>query len=357
MAGTSCQPYRDLNFEGEAEEFQHMCSDCSDAKRGEWRWDTYHRPSNPQASVQPEIVSDEEMHQLAAAEEAEFDVHMAAVDAVQCRGCDDGEAAEQQQQQDGVRFLTHAEERAALGKPIWTEISGQIPRAQQDGRLGMPKGAVQREVYMEAFVRAFPALPYIKPPPAAARAAALIDASDDGVWTAERQAQALDFYACEAANVEACIIMPEVTAREEMLMHERYQVREGGKVVGAKLCCAGCGHNEWVLVGDVNVDSVSNVRFAYGNSKAIMVISRSYTCFNPACPDVIATRTTEQRDRLRAHVAAGITGATAAAAKKVTELLRLGVSWFGHDARVMKQLPRKVRSRLWKGGAWGGGVA
>ena len=145
VAGTRCQPYRDVNFAGEAEEFQHMCSACSDAKRGEWRWDTYHRPSKPQASVEPEIVSDEEMHRLAAAEEAEFDMHMAAVDAVECRGCD-GEAAEQQQQQqDGVRFLTHAEERAALGKPIWAEAAGQIPRVQHDGRLAMPRqGALYR---------------------------------------------------------------------------------------------------------------------------------------------------------------------------------------------------------------------
>ena len=70
-AGTLCQPYRDLNFHGEAQEFQHMCSACSDASRGEWRWSTYHRASPPQADQDAaRDTLDTEMRQLAAAEEA-----------------------------------------------------------------------------------------------------------------------------------------------------------------------------------------------------------------------------------------------------------------------------------------------
>lgn len=134
-----------------------MCSACSDASRGEWRWSTYHRASPPQADQDAaRDTLDTEMRQLAAAEEAEFDAHMAAADVVECRGCDSGEAAEQQQQGD-VRFLTHAEERAALAKPIWTEVASQIPRAQHDRRLAMPQGATQRRVDMDAVRRAFPA--------------------------------------------------------------------------------------------------------------------------------------------------------------------------------------------------------
>ena len=344
MAGNLCQPYRDLDFEGTAMEFQHMCATCSDARGGEWRWDTYNQPATRPPPFSTEIITEAEERAIEAASKAATDEASAeGAGAMECcSACDDGEAS-QQQPHWGVRFLTHAEERVELGKRIWTEVADQIPRAQHDGRLVMPQGAAQQVVDLEAMLRSFPSLPYVKPPPPAARAAALIDASEDGIWTMERMEQARGFFACNAANIEACLVMPEVTARAELIKHERYQVREDGRVIGCKLNCPGCGHNAFVLVGEVNVNSVSNVRFGYGNGKAVMPVSREHSCFNPSCPDVIIARTTEQLARLRALVAEGVTAANAIERKKVTELRRLGVSWFGHDWRVMKALPRKVR--------------
>ena len=75
-----------------------------------------------------------------------------------------------------------------MGKQMWKDIAAKIPRAQHDGSLAMPGGG--GHVDLDAIRREFPTLPYVAPPGAAARAAALIDASPDGVWTAELQQQA-----------------------------------------------------------------------------------------------------------------------------------------------------------------------
>ena len=89
------------------------------------------------------------------------------------------------------------------------------------------------------------------PAAAAARATALIDASPDGVWTAELQEQARACFECEAAAIEIVVCMPEVFARSILMSDPRYQVTKGDEVVGCKLFCPGCESNKFVLLGEV----------------------------------------------------------------------------------------------------------
>jgi hypothetical protein len=201
--GTPCQPYRDLNMVGTKCEWQHMCAECADRRLGEWRWDTYHDAAEVSAG---------------AGASADF------FDEPIPEGW--GTPSKQPAQRVGVEqtppFLTHEQQRSELGKPLWLEVADSIPRAQQDGGLAMPTrhGVVD----IDALRRSFPALPYIKPAEAFARAAAIINKSPDGIWTPERQVKARACFEVEAANVEMAIFMPEVVAREELLADERFQV-------------------------------------------------------------------------------------------------------------------------------------
>ena len=196
--------------------------------------------------------------------------------------------------------------------------------------------------------RQFPGLPYVKPAGAAARATSLIDTSPDGIWTADLKHQARACFEVEVAGIELAVIMPEVYAHEELKMDSRFQVKIGGSVVGCKQICPCCLTNEFVLMGEINVHSHTKVRFANGNGKAIMPISRIYHCFNPKCTDVQMKkdRTKEQMETLGKYTADGITAVTAIQRKKVTELTELGVAFNGHDTRVILTQPRKVRAML-----------
>lgn len=193
-----------------------------------------------------------------------------------------------------------------------------MPRAQHDGSLAMPT-ARSGDVDLGALRREFPTLPYIEPAKALARATALIDSSPDGMWTPELQLQARACFEVEAAGIQTCVCMPEVFAREQLMSTPLFQVKRGAEVVGCKLACPGCRSNDFVLVGDINVSSLEKVRFAYGNGKAVMPISRCYSCFNPDCPDVLAKRgrTEAELATLRDLVSKGITGANATTHKKV----------------------------------------
>ena len=81
--------------------------------------------------------------------------------------------------------------------------------------------------------------------------------------------------------------MPEVVARNELLADPRYVVNQGGQA-GCKLPCPSCGTNEFVLLGKVNVKAEKSVRFAFGNGRVMVPISRCYHCVNPACAAVQA---------------------------------------------------------------------
>ena len=97
-------------------------------------------------------------------------------------------------------------------------------------------------------------------------------------------------------------------------------------------------------MGGVIADDAKNILFAYGNGKTIMPVSRQYSCFGPDCPLVRAKkgRTKEQLDDLRALVDEGVTGLNAAEKKHLARLKKLGISFFGHDMRVIDALPRQV---------------
>ena len=99
-------------------------------------------------------------------------------------------------------------------------------------------------------------------------------------------------YECEAAGIELVLFMPEVTARAELMADKRYQVRDGDHVVGCKVFCPGCLCNTFIVLGGLNVEAASSVRFAYGNGKSIMPVSRCYICCNPNCPEVLKNMAT-----------------------------------------------------------------
>ena len=182
------------------------------------------------------------------------------------------------------------------------------------------------------------------------RIPSLIDSSAEGIWTEELMLKARTCFEVEAANVEMAVCMPEVFAHEELKADERFRVEVGGKVVGAKMCCPGCKSNKYVLMGGLNVHSIDKVRFAHGNNKMIMPISSEYICFNAECHDVIDKHisASDKLATLRSYKEQGITATNAKQHKKVTELTKLGVSFHGHDTRVMMMLPRKVRA-MYKG--------
>ena len=68
--------------------------------------------------------------------------------------------------------------------------------------------------------------------------------------------QALPFWQTEAAGVCLAYICPEVTARKEMMKHERYQIKNqmGQCVPGTvKLVCPWCQTNAYVLIDELNI--------------------------------------------------------------------------------------------------------
>ena len=184
----------------------------------------------------------------------------------------DGTVEPCEQESDDSVYLAHDEERLNLGKPIWGEVAAQIPRLQHNGTLKMNESGAP--VDLKALRREYPELPFIRPKAAAARAAKLINAAADGKWTPPLREAALSCFEAEAAGVVLALCMPEVVARDELMRDERYQVKKDGEVVGCKLFCPGCKSNEFVLMNGLNVESSTGVRFAYGNDKAIMPVSR-----------------------------------------------------------------------------------
>ena len=369
--------YSDAHF-GKNTEWQHMCEACasqhSEVQAWQVRYDARRRRALDASAVDREAecerLEDDAIEQALAAKDAQALMEQpmlasATEAAVTVEGATEAaEAAPEvaeaapaeplaetpvaqpvaQPASQPPRFIGHKEQRMDLGKPLWAAVAPHIPRVGHDGRLHMPQAGCA--VDLKALRRLFPALPFIKPEPAAARAAHLLHSSPDCSWTHELMEQARNCFECEAVSIELAVVMPEVIAREELMEDERYQVREQGHVIGCKLFCPGCKSNEHVLLGDVNLDHDNSVRFAYGNGRAILPASRAYICCNPACPDVLAKVDDVSIQLLRAWTADGILGSSAKG--KVTEIKKLGAQFFGHDARVMLALPRRVRA-LYRG--------
>ena len=207
--------------------------------------------------------------------------------------------------------MEHVEERASLGRPLWEEIRQTIPRVQHSGKLEMPsRGA---SVSLKALRREHPRLPYIKPAAPSTRAAKLLSQSADGAWTPSLREQVRACFEADAAGIEIALCMPEVVAPEELMADERYQVKENGRVVGCKLFCPGCRTNAFVVTKGINLNSSTGVRFAYGNGKSIMPVSREYGCCNPACPEVAKKHapSSVEMQLLKQFTADGILGASA----------------------------------------------
>ena len=188
-------------------------------------------------------------------------------------------------------FLSHVIERQELGKAMWDEMASEIPRPQHDGSLKLPTmGApAAAAADLERLRRQYPSLPYVKPN-AAARGMALIDASPDGVWTDELKQRARAGFEAEAAGVEVCVCFPELFAREYLMEDERYRTGDG-----VKTPCMCCKSNKFVLMGSsLNVGTKSSQRYAYGDNRAIFVVSCHYHCFNPDCSSVQRSRRTRR---------------------------------------------------------------
>ena len=146
---------------GDAAEWQHMCAGCSDARLGEWRWDTDRdaRASGADGALPLAATDDDD-----AADDATTDALIAelpspprAITEVPPRPRGVGAAPPRQQPapalvpmvsmqpppprapqpppqhppappSTGVRYLTHDEERKELGKPLWTAVRSTCPR-------------------------------------------------------------------------------------------------------------------------------------------------------------------------------------------------------------------------------------
>lgn len=89
-------------------------------------------------------------------------------------------------------------------------------------------------------------------------------------------------FEAEAAGLSLAICIPEVVARDELMADERFQVRRDGEVVSCKCCCTTCGSNAFVLIGSINVNDKTRVRFVYTPTGAIMPIAPDYICVDPS---------------------------------------------------------------------------
>lgn len=332
--GTLAQPYVDAQCGTPRQQWQHMCVACDDEPINAWRQQAEAERAAEAAArsaalgaaaAAPTGTSDD----LDALDDDMMDRALQAAEAAKAGGAPP------------VSFISHERERKELGKPCWSHIASEIPRVQHDGSLAMPGTGRRDDVDLSTLRRRFPSLPFVKFE-GAARATVLYEEAPE--VTEGVMAQVRACFAAEAAGLTIALCMPELWARKELMQEERYCVKVGGKPVGCKLPCPGCGCNTFVLMGGVSADDAKNIRFAYGNGKAIMPVSRQYSCFGPDCPLVRAKkgRTQEQLDELRALVDEGVTGANAAEKKQVTKLKKLGISFFGHDMRVIDALPRQV---------------
>lgn len=279
--GTVCQPFFDA-ARGIPKErrWQHMCMVCvkgsiAEEEEGVRRFCNGGDPDTPLAAAIM-VTCDRTEAEAAAAQQLQAPAPVRPLAASSPRA---GEEA---------RFISHRDERVQLGKPIWQEVAARIPRVRNDGMLSMPQGSHAPDITDgKAFRAAFPRAPRLVPEAASVRAAALKSRAG-GVWTQELREEARSYFECEAAGVECVLVMPEVVARDELLADPRYQVvQSGSSQLGCKLFCPCCETNEFVLLGGINVKAEKSVRFAFGNGRVMVPISRCYVCVNPACPAVI----------------------------------------------------------------------
>ena len=166
------------------------------------------------------------------------------------------------------RYALPEHERKQLGKPVWLELSNKVPRVQYDGTLQMPNPADRLD--LDKFLLDHPSLPFVTSPSAEMRALALLRAakSNGKAWR-DLQLEVRHCFEAQAAGIEILLCMPELWARKALMDEPHYQCKDSaGEVIGFKLPCPGCDTNKYVMVGRVNVNVKSGVRFVFGNNKA-----------------------------------------------------------------------------------------
>ena len=185
------------------------------------------------------------------------------------------------------RYALPKHEREQLGKPLWLELSNKVPRVQDDGTLQMPNPADRLD--LDQFLLDHPSLPFVTSPSAEMRALALLRAakSNGKAWR-DLHLEVRHCFEAQAAGIEMLLCMPELWAQKALMDQPRYKCKDSaGKVIGFKLPCPGCDTNKYVMVGRVNVNVKSGVRFVFdfGNNKARVFFLHPDTlrCQGPLC--------------------------------------------------------------------------
>lgn len=123
-------------------------------------------------------------------------------------------------------FLTPDQEKLELGRPLWKDVEGKVPRGTHEGslkivRANTPVGPSE----LRSFLSEYPDFPFITPPPPEARARVLLQSKGvNGVWTTELKAEARCFFEAHAAGLRMLAVFPEVFARDELMGDPRFQV-------------------------------------------------------------------------------------------------------------------------------------
>ena len=377
-AGAVCRAYRDaVRYDGKKCAWQRMCEGCADAGARLWT----PSPSTTFASAGPawDDVDDEEMERQVADAEAEFNAGRALAElppppsppppplparlaaaahplAAAAHPTPIPHASARPMQpppppprlvapppQPPPPLISHEDERLKLGKPLWAAIAARIPRPQHDGTLAYSDAARRAErVDLEALASEFSALPYVTPPPAEARARALL-AGAGSAPSEELKQSVRACFECEAAGIDVAVCIPEVVAREELMAEARFHVkREDGSIAGVKCCCTSCGSNAFVLIDALNVNNKSRVRFAYGDKGSTMPVALDYICVNPDDPAVQRKLSAAKLDELRTLTAHGLQRALDE--QKVAVLKPLGVRFSGLDHELILSLPPRARA-------------
>ena len=77
---------------------------------------------------------------------------------------------------------------------------------------------------LKEFRQKYPELPFVHPPPAAVAAMQLL-ADGGGEWTEGLMQQAKGLFEAQAAGLAICLVMPELTSRDELMKDTRFQVQ------------------------------------------------------------------------------------------------------------------------------------
>ena len=240
--------------------------------------------------------------------------------------------------------LTPERERE-IAKHAWRQLAQDIFRSDHEGFLHKPKSqgtgggkpVMVDDKMLTEFRLKFPQLPFVQPPPPEVAAMQLL-ADGGGEWTEGLMQQVKGLFEAQAAGLEICLVMPELTSRDQLRKDPRFQVQ--GQPGACKQICPHCKVNTFVLRGELNVNDMSCMRFAYGAPRVVLGVCIGLHCCNPCCPAVLDKRTPQQIATLTGIVKDGIFGT--AAKNKIGAMQRLGVAFLPLDYAVMSTLPPEV---------------